>query len=321
MTEVKYWRAVNQALTDAMAADDRVVVIGQDVGVPGGPYGLTRRLLETFGEGRVRDAPISEAAIVATGIGAAITGLRPVVEVMFLDFIGLGLDQLLNQAAKYPFFTRDRVQVPLVINTLYGGRANMGAQHSQSLETWLCHIPGMKVAFPATPADAYSVQRAAIEDPGPVAVIHSIALLSKTGTLPDDGTGDAAAGSGRIVQSGSGCTVVSYGPALDVCQEAVAGLDVELIDLRWLSPWPRDLILSSVAKTSRILVVHDAVEAGGWGAELVATVASEGLWYLDAPPGRLGACSAPLPVARAQWEPLLPNVDSVRHAVQELLEF
>lgn len=321
MTDVKYWRAVNLALHDAMAADDRVLVIGQDVGVPGGPYGLTRRLLDTYGPKRVRDTPISEAAIVATGIGAAMTGLRPVVEVMFLDFISLGLDQLLNQAAKYRFFTQGRLHVPLVINTLYGGRANMGAQHSQSLEAWLCHIPGIKVAFPSTPADAYGVQRAAIDDADPVVVIHSIALLGVAGTLPDDARTAAPAGSGRIVQSGSACTVVSYGPALSICQAAVTDLDVELIDLRWLSPWPRDLVLNSVAKTSRLLAVHDAVEPGGWGSELVATVASEGLWHLDAPPRRLGARAGPLPVARAQWEPLLPNISSVREAVQALLEF
>jgi pyruvate/2-oxoglutarate/acetoin dehydrogenase E1 component len=320
MTETKYWRAVNLALHDAMEADDRVLVIGQDVGVPGGPYGLTRRLLDTYGRTRVRDTPISEAAIVATGVGAAMTGLRPVVEVMFLDFIGLGLDQLLNQAAKYPFFTQGRLHVPLVINTLYGGRANMGAQHSQSLEAWLCHIPGLKVAFPSNPADAYATLRAAINDPGPVVVIHSISLLQATGTLSEDGAG-ASPGTGRIVQSGSSCTVVSYGPALRICAAAAADLDVELIDLRWLSPWPRELVLNSVAKTSRLLVVHDAPEAGGWGAEVVATVASEGLWHLDAPPRRLGALAQPLPVARTQWEPLLPSRSSVREAVQALLRF
>lgn len=320
MTDVKYWRAVNLALHDAMAADDRVLVIGQDVGVPGGPYGLTRRLLDAYGRTRVRDTPISEAAIVATGIGAALTGLRPVVEVMFLDFIGLGLDQLLNQAAKYRFFTQGRLPVPLVINTLYGGRSNMGAQHSQSLEAWLCHIPGLKIAFPATPADAYSVLRAAINDPDPVVVINSISLLQATGTLPEHGTA-APPGTGRIVRPGLSCTVVSYGPALRVCASAVADLDVELIDLRWLSPWPRELVLDSVAKTSRLLVVHDATEAGGWGAEVVATVASEGLWHLDAPPRRLGAQAQPLPVARTQWEPLLPSVGSVRETVEALLQF
>lgn len=319
MSDVKYWRAVNRALADAMADDDRTLIIGQDVGVPGGPYGLTRRLLDSFGPTRVRDAPISEPAIVAAGVGAAMTGLRPIVEVMFLDFIGLGLDQLLNQAAKYRFFTRDRMPIPLVINTLYGGRTNMGAQHSQSLESWLCHIPGIKVAFPSTPADAYSVLRAAIDDPDPTVVINSISLLSTTGTPPTEAT--APPGTGRIVQAGSDCTIVSYGPALPVCEAAVADLDVELIDLRWLSPWPRQLVLDSVAKTSRLLVVHDAVEAGGWGAELVATVASEGLSHLDAPPRRLGARAEPLPVKKSQWEQLLPNTTSVRQAVQDLLAF
>lgn len=320
MNQVKYWQAVNQALTDAMADDDRVVLLGQDVGTPGGPYGLTRRLRDTYGAHRVRDTPIAEQAVVSAGIGAAATGLRPVVEVMFMDFVGMALDQLLNQATKLGYFSQQRVRVPLVINTLYGGRSSMGAQHSQSLEAWLCHVPGLKVAFPATPADAYQVQRAAIDDPDPVAVVHSIALLRQPGDLRDADP-QATPGTGRVVQTGSQATVVSYGPALHECADAVAGLDVELIDLRWLSPWPKDLVLSSVAKTSRLLIVHDAVQAGGWGAELAATVADEALQHLDAPVRRMGATAAALPVARSQWQPLLPESSTVRRAVTELVDF
>ncbi|MGH3449768.1 MAG: transketolase C-terminal domain-containing protein, partial [Haloechinothrix sp.] len=157
--------------------------------------------------------------------------------------------------------------------------------------------------------------------PDPVVVIHSIALLQATGTLPDDAATAKPPGIGRIVQPGSRCTLVTYGPAVEVCQAAVADLDVELIDLCWLAPWPRPLVLNSVAKTSRLLVVHDAVEAGGWGSEIVATIASEGLWHLDAPPRRLGGHAEPMPVSRSQWETLLPNISSVRKAVQALLEF
>lgn len=317
MTEMKYWRAVNHALSDAMAADDRVIVLGQDVGTPGGPYGLTRRLLETYGSERVRDTPISEAALVGAGVGSAISGLRPIIEIMFLDFMGLGLDQLLNQAAKYEYFSGGRVPVPLVISTLYGGRQNMGAQHSQSLEAWLCHTPGISVAFPSTPHDAYWTLRAAIDDDHPTVVINSIALLRSAGSVEIDGSDRAPVGTGNMVKRGAGCTLVSYGPALRLCQAAVEDLDVEVIDLRWLSPWPRELVCESVKKTSRLLVVHDAVEAGGWGAEIVATITADAFWHLDAPPRRLSGKPRPLPVTG--WESELPSTGSIRRAATDLL--
>lgn len=231
MSAVKLWRAVNMALHDAMAADDRVVVIGQDVAAPGGPYGLTRDLLQRFGAQRVRDTPISEAAIMACGVGAAMAGLRPVVEIMFLDFMTLAIDQLVNQAAKFSFFEPGR-GLPLVVHTLYGGRANMGAQHSQALEAWLCHVPGLKVAFPSTAQDAYEVLRDAIEDPDPVVVIEPIALLRSEGELEMNRAKGGSTGKARLVRSGGAATVVSWGNGVSVCEEAIASLGaaVDLID-------------------------------------------------------------------------------------------
>ncbi len=317
--ETKLWQAINHAIRDAMREDERVLIFGQDVAAPGGPFGLTRGLLDDFGSSRVRDAPISEAALVACAIGSAMSGLRPIVEVMYLDFITLAMDQLINQAAKYRFFTG--CSLPLVVHTLYGGRANFGAQHSQSLEAWLCHMPGIKVAFPSTPRDAYGVLRAAIADDDPVVVINSIALLREREELDTTRRNGFQPGSARLVREGDQLTIVSYGPAVHVCNATVQrmGIEADLIDLRWLQPWNKELVRTSVRKTGRLLVVHDAVEPGGWGAEVVARVASEELWSLDAPPMRVGASFSPLPVARKDWEVLLPNEGRVEATIAELL--
>ncbi len=320
MTRLKLWRAANQALHDALEADERVVVLGQDVARPGGPYGLTRGLVQRFGEERVRDAPIAEGALLACGVGAAMAGLRPVVEIMFLDFVTLAMDQLVNQAAKFRFFNPGGA-LPLVVHTLYGGRASMGAQHSQALEAWLCHVPGLKVAFPSAPQDAYDVLRDAIDDPGPVVVIEPIALLRAEGEVDLLRPRTPTKGAGRLVRSGGSATVVSWGPAVGICEDAIAslGADVDLVDLRWLQPWDRDLVLSSFRRTGRLLVVHDAVEEGGYGAEIVATITKEGFWSMDAPPMRVGAPARPIPVRSADWRDVLPSVERVADALARLL--
>lgn len=320
MTRLKLWRAANQALHDALEADERVVVLGQDVAGPGGPYGLTRGLLQRFGGERVRDAPIAEGALLACGVGAAMAGLRPVVEIMFMDFVTLAMDQLVNQAAKFRFFNPSET-LPLVVHTLYGGRASMGAQHSQALEAWLCHVPGLKVAFPSTPQDAYDILRDAIDDPGPVVIIESIALLRSEGEVDPLRSRAPKQGAARLVRSGRAATVVSWGPSVGVCEDAIAhvGTEVDLIDLRWLRPWDLDLVLSSFRRTGRLLVVHDAVEEGGYGAEIVATVTKEAFWSLDAPPTRVAAPARPIPVRSADWRDVLPSVERVAGALAELL--
>jgi len=318
---IKLWQAINMALCDSMEENDRILVIGQDVGIPGGPYGLTRGILDKFGPERIIDTPISEAAMIACGIGAAVTGLYPIVDIMFLDFIALGMNQLVNQAAKYRFFTRDPdLELPLVIHTLYGGRASMGAQHSQSLEAWLCHVPGLKVAFPSTPQDAYEVLRAAIMDPDPVVVINSITLLRQRGNL-DKLAADYQVGKGRCVREGNDLTIVSYGPCVRLCEQAMSALQVngDLIDLRWIQPWDDGLVIESVKKTSRLMVVHDGVEIGGLGGEIVARIVNSGFWYLDAPPVRVGANFSPIPVSSRDWRSLLPNLERVQSGILEVL--
>lgn len=322
---VKLWQGVNNALRDAMAADDTVVVFGQDVAVPGGPYGLTRGLLQEFGPARVRDAPISEAAIAGCGIGAAMLGMRPVIEIMFFDFITLALDQLVNNAAKYRFYVPDGDEhsaLPLVVRTLYGGRANMGPQHSQSLEAWLCHVPGLKVAFASTPQSAYGVLRAAIEDPDPVIVIESIAMLTQRGEFEPGAyrADEFAPGKSRQVRSGSKMTVVSYGPAVRLCEEALdrTGVDADLIDLMWLQPWDQATVRASLERTNRLLIVHDAAEQFGLGAEIAARMGQDAFWHLDAPIMRVGAHFTPIPVRRRDWSDVLPTVDRIAAAIQEI---
>lgn len=319
----KIWRAINASLHDAMREHDDVVMLGQDVAGPGGPYGLTRGLLDEFGPTRVRDTPISEAALMGCAAGAAMAGLRPVVEIMFFDFIALAIDQLVNQAAKYRFYLGDDAPpLPLVVQTLYGGRAGMGAQHSQSLEAWLCHVPGLKVAFPATVQDSYDVMRTAIAAPDPVVVIHSITALREQGELVTGSSWtEHPLGGSRVVRTGRALTLVSYGPAVRICEEALArtGADADLIDLRWLQPWDVEAVRASVRRTSRLLVVHEAVVPGGWGAEIVARVAAEEFWHLDVPPVRVGADFSPLPVARRDWETMLPTVERVCEAIQRML--
>lgn len=317
---VKLWRAVNMALEDAMSADEKVILLGQDVAKPGGPYGMTRRLVDRFGDERVRDAPISEAALMGCAIGAAMSGQRPIVEIMFFDFMSLALDQLVNQAAKYRWYLGDDAPaLPLLVHTLYGGRASMGPQHSQSLEAWLCHVPGLKVAFPSTPQDAYAILRAAIDDPDPVVVVEGIDLLRSTG--PVDRAIAAPVGTSRLVRQGDALTVVAWGPTVAVCATALerCGIDADLIDLRWLQPWDEEAVRASVRRTSRLLVVHDATTRGGWGAEIVASVTSGELWWLDAPPLRVGTASSPVPVRRVDWEQVLPSVARVEAAIRELV--
>lgn len=324
---VKLWKALNTALGDAMRADPRVVLFGEDVGGPGGPYGISRGLLKEFGPLRVRDAPISEAALAGCAVGAAMLGLRPVVEIMFLDFIPLALDQIVNNAAKYAFYapgdgTGMRRSLPMVVCTLSGGRANMGPQHSQGLEAWLCHVPGIKVAYPSTPQSAYQVLRTAVDDPEPVVLIHSIAQLAEFGELaamPEQQR--LAPGTSRPVRSGRDVTVVSYGPAVALCEEAIrrAGVDADLIDLVWLQPWDKAAIESSVARTSRLVIVHDAVEPFGVGAEIAAFLGRTSFWNLDGPITRVGARFSPLPVRKRDWVHILPDVDRVVAAIKDVV--
>ncbi len=314
--------AVRMALEAELACDDRVFVAGIDVGAGGNVFGLTKGLRDRFGD-RVRDAPISETAIVGLGVGAAMAGMRPVVEIMYLDFIGVCFDQLLNQAAKLPFMTGGAAEMALTVRTQFGAGRSSGSQHSQSLEALLAHIPGLSVVMPSTPADTYGLLRAAIQDPNPVVFIENRLLYGMKGPQPPP---DHLVPIGRsaIVRDGSDVTVVSISRMV---HEAVAaaeqvagdGISVEVIDLRTVVPLDMVPVLNSVHKTSRLLIAHEAVVPFGIGAEIAATVAREAFWDLDAPIERVGAAATPPPYAPDLERAWLPDRGTIAAAIRRLV--
>ena len=314
--------AIRTALETELADDPRVFVAGIDVAAGGNVFGLTRGLHERFGD-RVRDTPISESAIVGIGVGAAMAGMRPVVELMYLDFLGVCLDQLLNQAAKLPFMTGGAAEMALTVRTQFGAGRSSGSQHSQSLEALLAHIPGLTVVMPSTPADTYGLLRAAIRDPNPVVFIENRLLYGMKGPQPP---ADHLVPIGRsaVVREGTDLTVVSVSRMV---HEAVAaaeqveadGISVEVIDLRTVAPLDLAPVLASVHKTSRLLIAHEAVVPFGIGAEIAATVAREGFWDLDAPIERVGAAPTPPPYAPELERAWLPDRDDIAGAIRKLV--
>jgi 2-oxoisovalerate dehydrogenase E1 component len=313
--------AVRSALEIELATDDRVFVAGIDVGAGGNVFGLTRGLADQFGL-RVRDTPISETAIMGLGVGAAMAGMHPVVELMYLDFLGVCFDQLLNQAAKLPFMTGGSAEMALTVRTQFGAGRSSGSQHSQSLEALLAHIPGLSVIMPSTPADTYGLLRAAIQDPNPVVFIENRLLYGMKGPQPPSDY-ILPIGKSARVRSGSDVTVVSVSRMV---HEAIAaadqvandGISVEVIDLRTVVPLDVAPILDSVHKTSRLLIAHEAAIPFGIGAEIAATVAREGFWDLDAPIERIGTAATPPPYSPGLEKAWLPDRDDIAAALRRL---
>jgi pyruvate/2-oxoglutarate/acetoin dehydrogenase E1 component len=323
MTEVRFGQALNRALAEAMAADPCVVLFGEDVAAAGGPFGVTRGLLDRFGPERVRDAPLSEAAIVGAAIGAAMGGLKPVVEIMFMDFVTLAMDALVNQAAKARFMFGGQCSLPMVVRMPHGGGISAGPQHSQCLEAWLVHVPGLKVVCPATIADAYGLMRAAIADPDPVIVVENKTLYSTKGELPEPPPA-VPLGRASVERRGRDLTIVTYGAirsaALDAARQLAAdGVEAEVLDLRSLQPLDEAAVLGSVAKTHRLVIAHEAVEAFGIGAEIAARMADAGFDELDGPIVRVGAPFMPPPFAKeleAWYRPSAGRIiDAARRAL------
>ena len=314
--------AIHNALEAELAADDRVFIAGIDVGAGGNVFGLMRGLTDQFGA-RVRDTPISESAIIGLGVGAAMAGMRPVVELMYLDFLGVCFDQLLNQAAKLPFMTGGAAEMGLTVRTQFGAGRSSGSQHSQSLEALLAHIPGLTVVMPSTPADAYGLLRASIQDPNPVIFIENRLLYGMKGPQPPADY-ILPIGTSAVVRPGTDVTVVSVSRMV---HEAIAaaetvsgeGISVEVIDLRTVAPLDVAPILDSVHKTGRLLIAHEAVVPFGIGAEIAATVAREGFWDLDAPIERIGAAATPPPYAPDLERAWLPDRDTIADAIRRLV--
>jgi pyruvate dehydrogenase E1 component beta subunit len=323
VTELRTIDAIREALRAELAADPGVVILGEDVSV-GGPFGATKGLLDEFGAGRVRDTPISEAAVMGLAIGAAASGLRPVVEVMFMDFATLAMDQLVNHAAKLRYMSGGQLGIPLTIRMQAGAAGGFGAHHSQSLEAWFAHVPGLKVVAASTPADAYGLLRAAIRDPDPVVFIEHRALYWTRGPVPQ---GDAAIepiGRGAVRRSGRDVSVLAWSRMASTAMEAARqleaeGIDPEVIDVRSLQPLDTDLILRSVRKTHRAVVAHEAVRFGGLGAEIAATIAAEAFGELEAPVERVGAPFAPVPASPALERLFVPDADAIAAAVRRAM--
>jgi acetoin:2,6-dichlorophenolindophenol oxidoreductase subunit beta len=322
MTETTYLKAISATLLDAMHEDERVFVIGEDV-AEGGPYGATAGLAEEFGAERVLNTPISEGAICGVAIGAAQSGLRPVVEVMFIDFITLALDQIVNGAAKAHLMSGGQLSVPLVLRTQGGAGQRGAAQHSQSLESWLTHVPGLKVVMPSRAVDAAGLLRSAIADPNPVVFIENKALYFKRQDLPDDPQ-PVPIGVASTLRKGRDVTIVALsrlvGDALEAADRlAEEGIEAEVIDPRTLVPLDLQTIVESVQRTNRLVVAHEAVKLGGFGAEVAAAVQSAAFDHLDAPIERVGAPFTPVPLSPPLEDAYLPGKDEVYAAARATL--
>jgi pyruvate dehydrogenase E1 component beta subunit len=323
--EITYAEALNEALREEMRRDPAVFVMGEDVAVwgGGGIFGVTKGLVEEFGPERVRDTPISEEAIAAVAVGAAATGSRPVAEIMYVDFIGLAMEPIVNQAAKLRYMFGGKARVPLVIRAQEGAGRGNAAQHSQSLEAWFCHIPGLKVVTPSTPADAKGLLKSAIRDDNPVIFLEHKALYFTKGSVPE-GDVTLPLGVADVKRVGGDVTVVGVhtmvGKALQAAERLAAdGIDLEVIDPRSLVPLDEARIVESVKKTGRLIVSHEAYTRGGYGAEIITRVMEAAFDYLDAPPVRVCARDVPVPYSAVLETEALPQTDDLVAAARALM--
>lgn len=320
MPELTYREAVRDALAQALRKDDSVFIMGEDIAEMGGSMAVTQGLLEEFGPKRIRNTPISEMAIVGSGIGAAIQGMRPVVEIMYEDFLTLSMEQLVNQAAKHRTMSGGQVKVPLTIRTQGGAGWSPGAQHAQQLEAWFVHVPGLKVVFPSTPEDVRGLLWSSIYDDNPVVFFEHRTLYPMKGEVPTE-LEPIPLGKARIHRAGEDVTVVATGrlvhEALQAAEAAESeGISVEVVDPRTLLPLDEETIVASVRKTTRCVTAHEAVVRGGFGAELAAVIQHGAFDWLDAPIERVGAHFGPLPFAPAMEQWVVPHAEDVLDAIR-----
>lgn len=323
MREITYREAIREALGEEMRRDGSVFLMGEDIAEFGGSYKVTLGLVDEFGKQRVRNTPISEAVIAGAAVGAAVCGMRPVAEIMYIDFTTIAMDQIVNQAAKIRYMTGGQVTVPLVIRTQGGGGRSGAAHHSQSLEAWFFHVPGLKVVMPSNAYDAKGLLKAAIRDDNPVIFIEHKLLYAEKGAVPQEEY-VVPLGKADIKRKGDDITV--FATSLMVKRALLAaeelsneGIQAEVIDPRTLSPLDKEAICSSVKKTGRLLVVHEACEQGGIGAEIAALAAKEAFDYLDAPVERLGGMNTPIPFAPELEKFVLPQVENIVKKIKEMM--
>jgi len=320
MPEITYREAVRDALVQAMRENEDVFIMGEDIAEMGGSMGVTQGLLDEFGADRVRNTPISEMAIVGAGIGAAMAGMRPVVEIMYEDFLTLSLEQIVNQAAKHRYMSGGQIKVPLTIRTQGGAGWSPGAQHAQQLEAWLVHVPGLKVAYPSTPEDVRGLLWTSIYDDNPVIFFEHRLLYPVKGEVPEE-IEPIPLGKARTIREGTDVTVIAIGPLVHRAVEAAKqaeeeGISVEIIDPRTLQPLDEDALVASVKKTNRAVVAHEAVTRMGFGAEVTSVLQYKAFDYLDAPIERVGAKFAPLAFAPVMENFIIPHAEDVLAAIK-----
>lgn len=323
---ITYLEAVREAMSQEMRQNNDVFILGEDIGVYGGAFGVTRGMIEEFGPERVRNTPISEAAIAGAAVGSALTGMRPILELQFSDFITIAMDQMVNQAAKTRYMFGGKGKVPMVLRTPSGSGTGAAAQHSQSLEAWMAHIPGLKVVQPSTAYDVKGLLKAAIDDDNPV-IFYEHKLLYKTSSHVPEELYKIELGKADIKREGTDVTIVATAIMVHKALEAAAvlekeGISVEIVDPRTIVPLDKETIINSVKKTGRLIVVHEAVQRGGIGGEIVSVVAeSEAFDYLDAPIKRLGGKEVPIPYNPKLEKAAIPQVPDIIAAVKETVKY
>jgi pyruvate/2-oxoglutarate/acetoin dehydrogenase E1 component len=326
MREITYAEAINEAMSEEMRRDKNIIFLGEDIAVYGGAFGVSKGMLEEFGEERILDTPITELAITGAAAGAAMTGLRPIAELMFSDFMTFAMDPLVNQAAKTRFQFGGQASVPMVLRAPGGSGTGAAEQHSQSLEAWVCHVPGLKVVIPSTPYDAKGLLKTAIRDNNPVVFIEQKLLYRTKGEVPEPGDDySIPLGVADVKREGKDVTIVTYGRmvqrSLEVAEIfAAEGVDIEVIDIRSLVPLDKKCLIESAKKTGKVVIVHEACQTGGYGGELSSVIVdSDAFFYLDAPVKRVGGLDVPIPYNPKLEAQVVPTIDSISAAVRELL--
>lgn len=321
--EITYVQALNEALREEMLRDPKVILMGEDIGVHGGAFKVTRGLLEEFGPKRVRNTPLAEAIIAGAAVGAAMTGYRPIAEIMYIDFMPIAMDQMVNQAAKTHFMSAGRLKAPMVLRTQEGAGRGNAAQHSQCLEAWFMHVPGLRVALPSTPYDAKGLLKTAIRDDDPVMFIENKLLYGTKGNVPE-GEYTIPFGVADVKRAGKDVTIVALSRmvylALEAAEKLAAeGISCEVIDPRTVAPLDTDTICQSVKRTGKLVIVHEAIKRGGVGAEISAVVMEEVFDFLDAPIKRVTSMNIPVPFNKELEAHYLPKVADITAAVKDVM--
>ena len=323
MREISYRDAMTLALREALTEDESMFIMGEDIGLYGGTYAVTKGFLEEFGRERVRDTPISESAIIGAGTGAAMAGLHPVVEIMTINFTLLGMDQIVNHAAKMRYMSGGQYHVPMIIRTVTGGGAQLAATHSQSFEGWFASVPGLKVVVPATPYDALGLFRSVREEQDPVMFIEHILLYSTRGEVPEEPY-TVPVGKADVKRAGDDFTIIAYSRMVSVALTAAEelanrGINAEVVDLRTLRPLDSETVLESVRKTGHAVVVEEAPRTGAFGAEVASLIQEQAFDHLDGPVGRVAGAEVPIPYSQSLEQAAIPSPETVVQAVESAL--